>query len=245
MMRPMMRQKRSRRTAAPPQCAVPERAFSREGRPVSALPALEPGVPRALAARRLARYRDVRYALALAIDPREGRVRGTVEIEVALPAACALVLDWRGDAEYVYSLFVPADACALFACFDQPDLKARFRLWLAVPPGWTAVSCAPVVDADAGRFVFAETPPLPTCAFAFAAGPFATFDDPLAEVAARLYVRRSQRQRASADADAALRLARDGLAWHAAYLAHARPSTSGSLSLLLRERTGASTGESP
>ena len=28
--------------------------------------------------------------------------------------------------DYVYSLFVPADASTLFPCFDQPDLKARF-----------------------------------------------------------------------------------------------------------------------
>ena len=78
---------------------------------MSALPALEPGVPRALAARRSARYRDVRYALALAIDPREGRVRGTVEIEVTLPAACALVLDWRGEAAALAATVNGCDGC--------------------------------------------------------------------------------------------------------------------------------------
>ena len=39
-------------------------------------------------------------------------------------------------AEFLYSLFVPARARLAFPCFDQPDLKARWRLTLNVPAGW-------------------------------------------------------------------------------------------------------------
>ena len=75
--------------------------------------------------------------------------------------------------EYLYTLLVPSDAEALFPCFDQPDLKARLRLQLAMPNGWTAIANAPpVTPSGADPMRFAETDPLPTYLFAFAAGPY-------------------------------------------------------------------------
>lgn len=79
-----------------------------------------------------------------------------------------------------YSLFVPARAHRAFPCFDQPDLKAAFALTLEVPKGWTTVTNAEprstqsLTGADAWtRVEFAETAPIPTYLFAFAAGLFA------------------------------------------------------------------------
>jgi len=78
--------------------------------------------------------------------------------------------------DYLYSLFVPNRASAAFPCFDQPDLKARFRLALEIPAGWTAVSNSAVETNQTvdGRphFRFAETRPLSTYLFSFAAGRF-------------------------------------------------------------------------
>jgi aminopeptidase N len=79
--------------------------------------------------------------------------------------------------EYLYTLFVPARAREAFPAFDQPDLKARFRLTLEVPSAWRAVANGPELAKDTlsdGRLEirFAETPPLPTYLFAFAAGRF-------------------------------------------------------------------------
>jgi aminopeptidase N len=72
---------------------------------------------------------------------------GANRIEIAFsapvrPAGAALTRygDGNDGSEYVYSLLVPADASTLFPCFDQPDLKARFALELAVPEQWRAVS---------------------------------------------------------------------------------------------------------
>jgi aminopeptidase N len=80
------------------------------------------------------------------------------------------------DPEFVYSLFVPARAHRTFPCFDQPDLKARYTLTLDVPEGWQAVANGAAVAAEtrAGRTVvrFAETQPISTYLFAFAAGRF-------------------------------------------------------------------------
>lgn len=87
--------------------------------------------------------------------------------------------------EYYYTLLVPADAHGLFPCFDQPDLRAKFQLELDVPKGWTAVANTAPVDAEdpktepAGElWRFAQSKPLPTYLFAFAAGPFAEVTPP-------------------------------------------------------------------
>ena len=78
--------------------------------------------------------------------------------------------------EFLYSLFVPARASLALPCFDQPDLKAKWRLLLNVPPGWTAVSngrqTGRVEAPDTVGLVFEETQPISTYLFAFSAGLF-------------------------------------------------------------------------
>jgi aminopeptidase N len=80
------------------------------------------------------------------------------------------------DPEFVYSLFVPARAHRAFPCFDQPDLKARYTLTLDIPEGWQAVAngARAAAESRAGRtrVRFAETQPISTYLFAFAAGRF-------------------------------------------------------------------------
>jgi aminopeptidase N len=117
---------------------------------------------------------------------RAGRNRITLSFEspIALSgSAVTRYVDREDGSEYVYTLFVPADASSAFPCFDQPDLKARFRLELVLPRGWTAVGNAPIAateDAPNGlrRFRFAATAPISTYLFAFAAGPFAEIQAP-------------------------------------------------------------------
>lgn len=52
--------------------------------------------------------------------------------------------DKDDNTEYLYTLFVPMDAEMAFPCFDQPDLKGRFRLELNAPDNWTVISNTPV-----------------------------------------------------------------------------------------------------
>ena len=77
----------------------------------------------------------------------------------------------RND-DFLYTLFVPARAHLTFPCFDQPGLKARFTLTLDVPSGWQAVANGAEVARAGGAIHFAETEPLSTYLFAFAAGKF-------------------------------------------------------------------------
>ena len=123
--------------------------------------------------------------------------------------------DREDGSDYLYTLLVPADASALFPCMDQPDLKARFGLSIAVPVGWSVVANAPLAlrteQADAVRFDFEATPPISTYLFAFAAGRFVEWRDE--ESGMRLFARRSQHARAQREAGEALRLNRECVRW--------------------------------
>jgi aminopeptidase N len=78
--------------------------------------------------------------------------------------------------EFMYTLFVPARARLAFPCFDQPDLKARFSLTLDIPSEWVALANGDEIGrqirGDRTTLRFAETKPVPTYLFAFAAGRF-------------------------------------------------------------------------
>src|SRR5690606_11275132 len=133
--------------------------------------------------------------------------------------------DSADGADYVYTLFVPADASRVLACFDQPDLKARFTLALTVPAGWTAIGHAPVqaVRGIGGARVvrFAPTEPISTYLFAFAAGPFVALGSRAAP--GRLWVRRSQVRHARPHVDAILGLNARAVRALARYFGHPFP----------------------
>ena len=85
------------------------------------------------------------------------------------------------DEVYLYSQFETADAKRMFACFDQPDLKAAFDITVTAPSHWEVVSNGATVSVqDAGaarRHTFAATPRMSTYLVALIAGPYARWDD--------------------------------------------------------------------
>ena len=52
---------------------------------------------------------------------------------------------------YLYSQFETADAKRMYACFDQPDLKATFTITTIVPDNWEVASNADVAEVEALR----------------------------------------------------------------------------------------------
>ena len=109
----------------------------------------------------------------------------------------------NGD-RFVYLLPVPMDASLAYPCFDQPDLKGRFSLSIVVPTGLKVISNSPLMSleaagADQTRYNFAETAPLSTYLFSFAVGRFASLEDDLDGLPLRLFVRRSQLERAATE----------------------------------------------
>jgi aminopeptidase N len=134
--------------------------------------------------------------------------------------------DHDDNTEYVYSLFVPMDASLAFPCFDQPDLKGRFVLELTVPSNWTVISNTPAetvahVGTDQTRTRFAETHPISTYLFAFAAGPFRRLT--AAAAIPPLYVRKSKFERAQSEAPEVQQIAAQGLQYLSTYFAQPFP----------------------
>jgi aminopeptidase N len=83
---------------------------------------------------------------------------------------------------YLYSQFETADAKRMYACFDQPDLKAVHLLRVVAPAGWNVISNTPCqrteqLDSGAIRHVFAESPRISPYIVALVAGPYARWTD--------------------------------------------------------------------
>ncbi|WP_137148980.1 aminopeptidase N [Mycolicibacterium sp. CR10] len=89
------------------------------------------------------------------------------------------------DEVYLYSQFETADAKRMFACFDQPDLKAAFDITVTAPARWEVISNGATVTAeqtgDAKQHTFKATPRMSTYLVALIAGPYARWDDVYAD----------------------------------------------------------------
>ncbi|MBI2692876.1 aminopeptidase N [Mycobacterium nebraskense] len=81
------------------------------------------------------------------------------------------------DETYLYSQFETADAKRMFACFDQPDLKATFDLRVTAPKHWKVISNGATVSIEKGTHTFAATPRMSTYLVALIAGPYAEWKD--------------------------------------------------------------------
>ncbi len=79
-------------------------------------------------------------------------------------------------ATYLYTHFEPSDARRAWPCLDQPDLRARLRLTVTHPAGWTVLGNGTVATTrQVGAAVvsgLSATEPLPTYLTALAAGPW-------------------------------------------------------------------------
>ncbi|HBJ73246.1 MAG TPA: aminopeptidase N, partial [Actinobacteria bacterium] len=78
---------------------------------------------------------------------------------------------------YLYTQFESADARRMFACFEQPDLKAEFELRVTAPSHWQVVSNNPTPAASTvrdgiSRWEFEATPVMSTYITALVAGPY-------------------------------------------------------------------------
>ena len=131
--------------------------------------------------------------------------------------------DKDDGSEYIYTLFVPMDASMAFPCFDQPDLKGRFNLRVTTPNGWQVVTntSGPTLMSARSNWEFAETEPISTYLFAFAAGPFRKVH--VTPGLPGVYVRQSQYDRAVTEVPELQQVAADGMRFLADYFAQPFP----------------------
>ncbi|HEY4268024.1 MAG TPA: aminopeptidase N, partial [Galbitalea sp.] len=100
---------------------------------------------------------------------------------------------------YLYSQFETYDAHRMYACFDQPDLKANFELRVKAPKHWTCISNGvglrhtgnTVADRDTATWTFEQTPRVSTYITALIAGPYHAVYDHHDGIDLGLYCRRS------------------------------------------------------
>ncbi|WKX74001.1 aminopeptidase N [Streptomyces sp. XD-27] len=190
-------------------------------------------------------FRDSRIALP-------GLVAGRNHVRVA--ADCAYTTTGEGlhrftdpvdGHTYLYSQFEVADARRVFACFDQPDLKARFRFTVAAPRDWTVISNTLPATAGAGgaegsggesrtwtfgdgdgrTWTFGRTPRLSTYVVSLAAGPFHAVHSEHRgadrTIPLGLYCRRSLAEHL--DAEDMFAVTRQGLDWFPERFGHPYP----------------------
>jgi len=78
---------------------------------------------------------------------------------------------------YVYGMSFMDAAPSVFACFDQPDLKAPYTFHVTAPPDWTVIGNAPGEQVEPGVWELAETQPLSTYFVTIVAGPYHVLRD--------------------------------------------------------------------
>jgi aminopeptidase N len=104
---------------------------------------------------------------------------------------------------YLYSQFETFEAHRMYACFDQPDLKAVFRFTVRAPRDWVVISNGAVADRPAegepGTWRFVETPLMSTYITALIAGPYASVHDTHDGIDLGIYCRGSLAQHLDAD----------------------------------------------
>lgn len=86
-------------------------------------------------------------------------------------------IDPVDDEIYLYTQFEIADARRVFACFDQPDIKATFTFSITAPDHWKVTSNSPtpepiVIKDGIAKWEFPATKKMSTYITAIVAGPY-------------------------------------------------------------------------
>ena len=78
---------------------------------------------------------------------------------------------------YVYGMSFMDAAPTIFACFDQPDLKAPYTFHVRAPQDWVVIGNAPGEQVEPGVWEFQQSQPLSTYFVTLVAGPYHVIRD--------------------------------------------------------------------
>ncbi|MBA2404706.1 MAG: aminopeptidase N [Bdellovibrionales bacterium] len=103
--------------------------------------------------------------------------------------------DPEDGSEYVYTDFEPYSAHSLFPSFDQPDLKATFKVSVNAPKDWKVIQNELIdstkTDGDFTLTTFKTTPLISTYLFFLGAGPFVEWTEMAGDIPMYLYARKT------------------------------------------------------
>jgi len=116
---------------------------------------------------------DILFENEHIILPAELLVEGNNIVEIEFIAGESSL---NRNPEYLYTLFVPDRARTAFPLFDQPDLKATYKLTMDIPATWKAMTNAPLESStendSSKRLEFAESDLFSSYLFSFVVGDF-------------------------------------------------------------------------
>jgi aminopeptidase N len=150
---------------------------------------------------------------AIPVSVAEGRIALDLtpgEHELVVEGRLPYVSDGEGmhaftdpeDGERYVGAYCGMDvAHKVFACFDQPDLKAPITVRVTAPEGWTVLANGTATSSGQGRWAFTPTPPIPTYLFVVCAGPWHSVEFEHAGLPFGWHARRSLAPRLDRDAD--------------------------------------------
>ena len=147
----------------------------------------------------------------LRLGPLEAANTVTVEAEMAYSntgEGLHRFVDPADGEPYLHLTSFLDNAQRVFACFDQPDLKAPVTLTVTAPPSWTVAANGAVVSQRDGRWEFATTAQLATYFVAIIAGPYHVVRSAHDGVPLALYCKQSLAEHLDKDAEEVFEITR-------------------------------------
>lgn len=99
---------------------------------------------------------------------------------------------------YLYSNFEPFNAHKMFPHFDQPDIKATYKLDVIAPQKWQVISTTREtqidLQGDKKHWSFPQTPVMSSYVFSLHAGAYAVWEDKAGDIPLRLFARQELAQ---------------------------------------------------
>lgn len=124
-------------------------------------------------------------------------------------------LSLNRNQEFLYTLLVPDRARTVLPIFDQPNLKATFKLSLTLPKTWSALANGTLQDSTvqgmAKTYTFATSDTIPTYLFSFAAGKFSHVQRNMEGVNMHFYHRETDAEKIRESMDPIFQIHRDAL----------------------------------
>ncbi|MBG92888.1 MAG: aminopeptidase N [Chloroflexi bacterium] len=123
-------------------------------------------------------------------------------------------IDPEDNEEYLYSNFEPYSAHKLFPCFDQPDIKATYKLEVSAPNKWKIVHNSSIDNTSSLpdqrlHHEFLKTEKFSTYLFALICGPYEEFREKHNDIDLGFYCRQSLTK--YLDTDELFQITKEGL----------------------------------
>ncbi len=137
-------------------------------------------------------------------------------------------VDPEDGEEYVYTNFEPYEAHRLFPCFDQPDIKGRYKVEVTAPAEWQVVGNAPLAETSPvsdGRSTrrFDETELFSTYLVALVGGPYVVRRHQHGDLDLGLYARRSMERYLEDQSPEIFQITTEGLDFYGEMFARSYP----------------------